>query len=134
MPVCLTLCNFDNIMHAINETLILITIFLLKPKIFVEINGPLSSMNFYNKFIHFFIEQHKLHSCNKRESEKLHPRLYRKHSEICIIGQYLKSIDLTKFDTAQLLLADEIRMTACSKEKRTLFKTSPKLSYKHQYF
>ena len=57
-----------------------------------------------------------------------------KHSEIYIIGQYLKSIAFTKFDNAQLLLVVKIGMTACSKEKRTLFKTSPKLSYKLQYF
>ena len=43
---CLTLCNFDNIMHAINQTLISIIIFWDKPKVFVEINCPLSSVNF----------------------------------------------------------------------------------------
>ena len=57
-----------------------------------------------------------------------------RYSEICIIGQYLKSIACTKFDNAQLLLAVKIRMTACPKEKRTRFETSPKLSNKLQYF
>ena len=48
-----------------------------------------------------------------------------KHCVISIIEQYLKSIAFTKFDNAQLLLAVKIRMTACSKEKRTQFKTGP---------
>ena len=49
----LTLCNFDNIIHAINETLISIIIFWHKSKVFVEINDPFSSVNFYNKFYYF---------------------------------------------------------------------------------
>ena len=53
-----------------------------------------------------------------------------KLGKISIIGQHLKSIAFTKFDNAQLSLAVKIRMTTCSKEKRTLFKTSPKLFYK----
>ena len=116
-------------MHAINETRILITIFWLKPKVFVEINGPLSSVNFYNKLFHF-LSSKKHHSCNKREI-KNYTGDCEKHSEICVIGRYLKSIAFTKFDNAQLLVAEKIRMTACSKEERMLFKTSPKLSYKY---
>ena len=64
------------------------------------------------------------------EKNKNYTGVCEKHSEIPIIGQYLKSIAFTKFDNAQLLLAVKIRMKACSKEKRTLFKASPKLSYK----
>ena len=41
-------------MHVINETLISIIIFLHKSKVFLEMNGPLSSVNFYNK-ISFFL-------------------------------------------------------------------------------
>ena len=38
-----------------------------------------------------------------------------------LIGRYLKSIAFTKFEITQiLLLAVKIRMTAYSKEKRTL--------------
>ena len=68
------------------------------------------------------------------EKIKKYAGVCEKHSEIYIIGQYLKSIAFTKFDNAQLLLAVKIRMTACWKEKRTLFKTNPKLFYKLQYF
>ena len=45
---------FD-IMPPINKTLISIIIFKHKPKVFVEINDSLSSLNFNNKFIHFFM-------------------------------------------------------------------------------
>ena len=120
-------------MHAINETLISITIFWHKPKVFVEINGLSSSVNFYNKFIPFLSSNtNTIHAIS--EKVKNYTGDCKRHSEICIIGKYLKSTAFTKFDNAQLLLAEKIRMTACSKEKRTLFKTSPKLSYKLQYF
>ena len=126
---CLTFCNFDNITHAINETLISIAIFWHKPKVFVEINGPLSSLNFYNKFIHFLSSNtNTIHVIS--EKVKNYAGDCKRHSKIYIIGQYLKSIAFTKFDTAQLLPAEKIQMTACSKEKRTLFKTRPKLCYK----
>ena len=45
------------------------------------------------------------------------------------IGRHLKSIAFTKFDFVQLLLAVNIRMRVGSKEKRTLFKKSPKLCF-----
>ena len=52
-------CLFDIMQFqqhdAINETLISTTIFWHKSKVFVEMNSPLSSENFYNK-ISFFIE------------------------------------------------------------------------------
>ena len=38
----------------------------------------------------------------------------------------------TKFVIAHTLLGVKIRITACSKDKRTWFKTSPKLCYKLQ--
>ena len=40
----------------------------------------------------------------------------------------------SKFIIAHTLLGVKIRVTACSKEKRTWFKTGPKLSYKLQQF
>ena len=123
----------SDVMHAINETLISITIFWHKPKVFVEINSPLSSLNFYNKFIHFLSSNtNTIHVIS--EKVKNYAGDCKRHSEIYIVEQYLKSIAFTKFDTAQLLPAEKIRMTACWKDKRTLVKTSPKLSYKHQYF
>ena len=62
---CLTSCNFDNIMHAINETLISIIMFWHKSKVFVEINGPLSSMNFYNEISFFLSSNTNTIQCNK---------------------------------------------------------------------
>ena len=57
---------FD-IMHAINKTLISIIIFKHKHKVFVEINGPLSSLNFNNKFIHFFMSNtNTIHVISKK--------------------------------------------------------------------
>ena len=41
----------------------------------------------------------------------------------------LKSIAFTKFDIAHMLLKVKAQMTACSKERRTWFKISPKLYY-----
>ena len=41
-------------MHAINETQISTIIFWDKSKVFVEMNDPVSSVNFYNK-ISFFL-------------------------------------------------------------------------------
>ena len=41
-------------------------------------------------------------------------------------------IAFTKFVIARTLRGVKIRITACSKEKRTWFKTSPKLFYKLQ--
>ena len=89
-----------------------------KPKVFVEVNGPLSSVHFNNKFFHFLSSNtNTIHVIG--EKIKSNTGFCEKHSEISIIGQYLKSIAFTKFDNAQLLLAVKIRMTACSKEKRT---------------
>ena len=121
-------------MHAINETLISTIIFWHKSKVFVEMNGLLSSVNFYNKISFFLSSSTNSIDIISENIKKLHGWLWQAYSEICIIEQYLKSIAFTKFDNAQLLLAAKIRMIACSKEKRTLFKTSPKLSYKRQYF
>ena len=45
-------------------------------------------------------------------------------------GGHYKSIAFTKFVIAHTLLGVKIRITACSKEKRTWFKTSAKLYYK----
>ena len=52
--------------------------------------------------------------------------------QFCIIGGHFKSIAFTKFVIAHTLLGVKIRITACSKEKRTWFKTSSKLFYKLQ--
>ena len=120
-------------MHAINETLISPIIFWHQPKVFVEMNGLLSSVNFYNKF-HFLSSNTNIIYIISENIKKLHGRLWQAYSEICIIEQYLKSIAFTKFDNAQLLFAVKMQMIACSKEQRTLFKTSPKLSYKLQHF
>ena len=87
-------------------------------------------MNFYDSFFIFLSSNtNTIHVIS--EKIKNYTGDCEKHSEI---EQYLKSIAFTKFDNAQLLLAVKIRMTACSKEKKTLFKTSPKLSYKLRYF
>ena len=60
---------------------------------------------------------------------------YERHALVNLHNwRHLKSIAFTKFDIAHTLLAVKIRMTACSKEKRTWIKTSPKLCYKLQYF
>ena len=57
-----------------------------------------------------------------------------KHIVICIIGGHLKPIAFTKFVIASTLRGVKIRITACSKEKKTWFKTSLKLFYKLQLF
>ena len=54
---CLTLCNFDNIMGAINKTLISIILFGINLRfLFSEVNSPLSSVKFYNKSYCFYTE------------------------------------------------------------------------------
>ena len=64
---CEIIC-FASFFSVVSVSRLFETFDWLKLTIFVEINGPLSSVNFYNKLIHFFIQQHKHHSCNKRES------------------------------------------------------------------
>ena len=57
-----------------NVKLISIIILKHKPKVFVEINGPLSSVNFNNKFFHFFMSNtNTIHVIS--EKIKLHGRL-----------------------------------------------------------
>ena len=88
-------CMFD-IMHTINKTHISIIIFWHKPKVFVEINDPLS-VNFNNKFFHFLSSNtNTIHVIS--EKIKNYTGDCEKHSVISIIGQYLKSIPFTKLD------------------------------------
>ena len=108
-------------MHAINKTLISIIIFEHKPNVFVEINGPLSSVNFNNKFFHSFMSNtNSIHVLS--EKIKNYTGDCEKHSEISIIGQYLKSIAFTKFDNAKLLLAVKIRIQLVRKRKEHCLK------------
>ena len=64
----LTQCNFDNINYARDERNAKFDhYFWHKSKIFIEVNGPLPSAKFYNKFYCFYIEQQKYDLCNKRK-------------------------------------------------------------------